>query len=102
MFTHTHLSAAPRFPLSCSSSLAKPALAHLHGLLPAAEALSRLLGLYLGLEGGAALGVDVLEVVEALPDADGQASRDGGAEGGGFAHGGAVDGDTNQVGLGLE
>lgn len=81
--------------------LVDPALAHLNSLLPAREALGRLLGRDLGLEDGAALGVDVLEVVEAVPDADSETGSNGSAESGRLAHCGAVHGDTNEVGLGL-
>lgn len=76
-----------------------PALAHLDGLLPAGEALAGVLGGDLGLKGGAAFGVDVCQVVEAVPDTNGQTSGNGSAKSSGLAHGGTDDGDANEVGL---
>lgn len=83
-------------------TLRGPALAHLHSLLPAAESLAGLVIGDAGLEDGLALGVDVLEVVKVVPDADGETGSDGGAEGRRLAHRGAVDGDANEVTLGLK
>ncbi|TKW52752.1 hypothetical protein CTA1_7517 [Colletotrichum tanaceti] len=74
-------------------------LAHLDGLLPAAEALGSLVLGDGGLEDGAALEVDVLELVEALPHAHRKACRDGRAKGRRLTHTGAVDRDTDEVGL---
>lgn len=84
-----------------SSSLVGPALAHLDGLLPALGPLVGVLDIDLGLEESAALGVDLSQRLEVLPNAGGEASGNGGAESGGLAHKGTVDGDANKVGLGL-
>lgn len=84
-----------------ATSLVGPALAHLNGLLPAGEAGAGVLGGNLGLEYRAALSVDILEVVKAVPDADSQTGGNGGTQRGRLAHGRAVHGDSDKVGLGL-
>lgn len=81
--------------------LVGPALAHLDGLLPAAETVVGLGLGDLGLEDCLTLDVDVLEVLECLPDTGGEASGDGGTEGCGLAHRRTVDVDADEVGLSL-
>lgn len=84
------------------SVLVRPALGHLHGLLPPGKALVGLLLGHLGLEDRASLGVDILEVIEALPDAGSHAGGDGCAKCGCLTHGGAVDVDSDEIGLSLK
>lgn len=78
-----------------------PPFAHAHRLLPGREQPGALLPADLGLEDGAARAVDVAQLGEVAPEADGEAGCDGSAEGGGFAHLGAVDGNGDQVCLDL-
>lgn len=52
-------------------------------------------------EGGAVGTVHVPELAELLPHAHGESGRDGGAQGGRLVHRGSLDGDLDDIGLGL-
>jgi len=84
-------------PLLPAHLLISPSLAHRHSLLPSPKPLLPVLLANLRLESLHTGSIHVLELVEGLPDADGEAGCDGSAEGGGFQHAGALDGDANQV-----
>jgi len=75
--------------------LFRPTSAHLHSLLPPRKLPILLLRRDLWRERLDARCVDVLELVEGLPDADGEAGCDCGAEGSGFEHAGPLDGDAD-------
>ncbi|KAI6771292.1 hypothetical protein HG531_008917 [Fusarium graminearum] len=60
-----------------SHSLVGPALGHLDGLGPTSKPLRRLLLGNLRLEDGTALGVDLLQVIKALPDTNGETRCNG-------------------------
>lgn len=79
-----------------------PALAHLNSLLPAAESACGLVVGDLRLEQCLALGVDIVQVAEVLPDSNSQTGSDGGTKGGSLAHSWAADRDTDKISLGLE
>lgn len=85
-----------------SSLSGGPALAHLNGLLPALESLVGIRSSNLGFENSPSFGVDVLEVVKGLPDTSGKAGGDGGTKGSCLAHGRSVDGNANDIRLGLD
>ena len=80
----------------------EPTTAHADGTLPLCEHLSTLLGSDLGLEDGTVLLVDGFEFAELLPDVDGEACSDSSAQSSCFAHGRTVDGDSDDVCLGLQ
>lgn len=75
----------------------EPTTAHADSTIPLLEHLFALLGSDFGLKDHAVLLVDGLELAELLPDVDGETSGDCGSQGGGFAHSGAVDRDTDDV-----
>lgn len=80
---------------------AHPAFTHPHSLLPLAELGRAFFAGDAWLEDRPAGTVDIAQLGEVAPHAYGQTSGDCGAEGGGFAHFGAVDGNGDEVCLGL-
>lgn len=83
-------------------NLAGPALAHLDSLLPALESLVGIRGSNLGLEHSLAFSVDVLEVLEGLPDTNSESGSNRSTESSGLTHRRSVNWNTNDIGLGLE
>lgn len=75
----------------------EPTAAHADSTIPLLEHLFALLRSDFGLEDHAVLLVDGLELTELLPDVDSETGGDRCSEGGGFAHGGAVDRNTDDV-----
>lgn len=77
----------------------QPAPGHLDGLGPLLVHPGALRGRDARCEGGAVGAVHVLELAEFLPDVDGEPGCNGGTQRGGLVHGGALDGDLDDVGL---
>ena len=77
----------------------EPATAHADCTIPLLEHLLTLFGCDLWFEDHAVLLVDGLELAKLFPDVDSKAGGDGGTQGGSFAHGRTVDGDTDDVRL---
>lgn len=87
---------------NCTSLVVRcPSTAHANGLFPLCPLLVSSQAVNLWLENRSALAIYLPEVLELFPDTGSQAGSDGGTEGGGLAHGGAVDGDAADVGLRL-
>ena len=78
-----------------------PAAGHLHRLGPLAVHLLTLDGRDMGGERGAVGAVHVAKLAELLPHAHGEPGGDGGAQSGRLVHRGSLDGDLDDIGLGL-
>lgn len=76
-----------------------PASTHFDGLIPLFIHFAARLLTDPGLEEGAPIGIDLLEVVKVLPHPDGKAGGDGGSQRGRLAHLGTVNGDLDEIGL---
>jgi hypothetical protein len=92
----------PLPPIVYSTLLLFPPLTHLNRLCPPPKHLLPLVLANLRLEHSPSSGIDLLQLIIRAPDADGKAGCDGGTESGGFAHLGPLDGDADDVGLGLD
>lgn len=79
----------------------EPAAAHLDSLVPLLEPLLGTLARNRGLENLAAGTVDLLKLGGIAPDTSSETGSNGSTESGGFAHGGAINGNTADVSLGL-
>lgn len=78
-----------------------PTPRHLDGLGPlGVHASAGFLG-DVGVEGSTVGTVHVLEIGKVSPHVDGEGGGNCGTESGGFVHCGALDGDLNDIGLGL-
>lgn len=79
-----------------------PTPRHLDGLGPPFVHADTLLGRDIGFKGGTVGAVHVLQVGKVLPHTDCKRGSNGGTEGGSLVHGGAFDGDLDDVCLSLE
>jgi hypothetical protein len=81
--------------------LLRPTLTHLDGFLPPPEFLRTFFGRNFGLERCHSCSVDVLQLLEALPDSNREPCCNGCTESRGFEHGWTLDRNTNKICLGL-